>query len=331
MTLFSLFRQNAARSGQREPYLRGPGQASSAPSRLRKALNRTRAFLATSFAVDPAGLVDDAYFETLVDSLVLADVGAGLAGELAGRIRQGLKDRGLVRKSDVPPVARDVLAGALMDVAKTPSLDPERLSVILLVGVNGSGKTTLAAKLAYRLRTEGRSVLLAAADTFRAAAIEQLKIWAVRAGADVVAGQEGADPASVVFDAVQAALSRHAEVLIVDTAGRLQTKRHLMDELAKITRAIDKACPDAQVVHLLVLDATVGQNALSQAVLFNECCPLTGLALAKMDGTAKGGAVFAVVDRLKVPLLYLGVGEGLDDLLDFDAEEFAAGLVPDQM
>jgi len=199
----------------------------------------------------------------------------------------------------------------------------------MLVGVNGSGKTTLAAKLAHRLRLEGRRVLLAAADTFRAAATDQLRIWAQRAGVEIVSGQEGADPASVVFDAAQAATARNVEVLIVDTAGRLQTKKNLMDELGKVARTVDKACPGANVAHVLVLDATVGQNALSQAALFNEACALSGVAITKLDGTAKGGALLAVVSRLKVPVLYTGVGEKLEDLLDFDPAEFAAGLLPE--
>jgi len=302
--------------------------------RLRTALNRTRAFLAAAFATDPTGLVDEDYFDELTDALVLADVGSELAAQLTARIRRTLGDRGLVRKADVPAVARDVIAALLTALPEPAPLDPARLSVILLVGVNGSGKTTLAAKLAYRLRQEGRSVLLAAADTFRAAAVEQLQIWAARAGVEIVSGQTGADPAAVVFDAAQAARARGTEVLIIDTAGRLQTKHNLMAELEKITRTVDKALggtadsgQGAQVAHILVLDATVGQNALSQALLFNECCPLTGLAVTKLDGTAKGGALLAVVDRLRVPVLYAGVGETLNDLLDFDPQEFAAGLV----
>jgi fused signal recognition particle receptor len=310
-----------------------PGTPSAAPavpavSRLRAALNRTRAFLATAFSADPGLLADDGYFEELEDALVLADVGAELARELAGRIRRTMAERGLVRRGGAPGVAREVLAAALRDVREPEALKPEALSVLLLVGVNGSGKTTLAAKLAHRLRAAGLRVLLCAADTFRAAAVEQLRIWASRAGVELVAGAQDADPASVVFDAAQAAQARGMQVLIVDTAGRLQTKHNLMAELSKIARTVEKSCPGADVAHILVLDATVGQNALSQAVLFNECCALSGLALTKLDGTAKGGAVFAVVQRLRVPVLYVGVGEKLGDLLDFDAEEFVSGLLP---
>lgn len=299
-------------------------------SRLRQALNRTRAFLTTAFTTDIDALVDDDFYDELLEGFIRADVGADLAGELVDRVRAGLADRGLVRKRDVPLVLRDVLVKLLANVKPVAPLAPGRLSVLLIVGVNGSGKTTLCAKLAHRLKGEGFSVLLAAADTFRAAATDQLRIWAQRAGVEIVSGQEGSDPAAVVFDAAQAASSRGIDVLIVDTAGRLQTKSNLMAELGKIARTVEKACPGASVAHVLVLDATVGQNAVSQAELFNEVCPLSGLALNKIDGTAKGGAILAVVDKLKIPVLYLGVGESMTDLLDFDAAEFASGLVPEQ-
>lgn len=335
MGLFDLFKGGArSRDGmQAAPAVDGPvdeepGQAGGA-GRLRVALNRTRAFLAAAFATDPAGLVDEEFYDELLDALVLADAGTELARWLTDAIKDRMKERGLVRRVDVPGVARQLIGALLRDVAEPAALDPAQLSVVLLVGVNGSGKTTLAAKLAHRLRQQGRHVLLVAADTFRAAAVEQLRIWAGRAKVEIVAGQEGADPASVVFDAAQAARARGAEVLLVDTAGRLQTKKNLMDELGKVARTVDKACPGANIAHLLVLDATVGQNALSQARLFNEACRLAGLAVTKLDGTAKGGALLAVVRELKLPVLYAGVGEQLGDLLDFDPQEFAAGLVPD--
>ncbi len=296
--------------------------------RMRRALNRTRAFFATAFATDPEGLVDDEFYDELVDAFVLADVGTGLGQELSDAIQDRMKEAGLVKKADVPGVARELISEILSAGDPSP-LDPDTLSVIMLVGVNGSGKTTLAAKLAHRLNQAGHRVLLAAADTFRAAATDQLRVWAGRVGVDIVAGQEGADPASVVFDAAQAARSRGTDVLIVDTAGRLQTKKNLMDELGKVTRTVDKACPGANVAHILVLDATVGQNALSQAELFNECCALTGLAITKLDGTAKGGALIAVAKQLRVPVLYVGVGETPDDLVDFKPADFAAGLMPD--
>jgi fused signal recognition particle receptor len=327
MGLFRLFARKPAAELSVGAAPSPPGQRA---SRLRTALNRTRAFLTTAFATDPEGLVDDEYYEEVVDALVLADVGSDLASKLTNAIKGRMQELGLVRKADVSSAARGVLAGVLSDVREPAALDAQRLSVILLVGVNGSGKTTLAAKLAHRLKGEGRQVLLAAADTFRAAAVDQLKVWAERVGVDMVGGQEGADPASVVFDAAQAALARGAGVLLVDTAGRLQTKKNLMAELDKIDRTIEKACPGANRANLLVLDATVGQNALSQAQLFNEACRLSGVALTKLDGTAKGGAVLAVVEQLKVPVLCVGVGEGLEDLLDFEPAEFAAGLFPEE-
>lgn len=299
-------------------------------SKLRQALNRTRAFLTTAFTTDVDALVDEDFYDELLDGFIRADVGTDLAQSLVERVRGGLADRGMVRKRDVPGVMRDVIGKLLTEVRPLQPLTPGRLSVLLIVGVNGSGKTTLTAKLAKRLKGEGLNVLLAAADTFRAAATDQLRIWAQRAGVEIVSGQEGSDPAAVAFDAAQAATNRGADVLIVDTAGRLQTKSNLMAELGKIARTVEKACPGANVAHILVLDATVGQNAISQAELFNEVCPLSGLALNKIDGTAKGGAILAVVDKLHIPVLYLGVGETMDDLLDFNAAEFAAGLVPEQ-
>ncbi len=312
-----------------------PASQGKAPSRLQQALNRTRAFLATAFSTDNSGTADEAYYQDMHDGLVMSDIGTELGIELILAIRAEMAARGLVLKRDVPTVARDVLARMLRDVRDPVPLDPDKPSVILLVGVNGSGKTTLAAKLAKKLKDEGRSVMLAAADTFRAAATDQLRIWADRAGVEIVSGAEGGDPASVVFDAAQAAQARNIEVLIVDTAGRLQNKSGLMAELSKIVRTIDKAfgaeagSGAANIAHLLVLDATVGQNALSQAELFNQCCPLTGVAMNKLDGSAKGGALLAVVRLLRTPVLYVGVGEGIEDLVDFDPADFASGLWPE--
>jgi fused signal recognition particle receptor len=323
MGLFDLFKSKRKENGEDAEASRP------ASSRMRVALNRTRAFFTTAFATDPEGLVDDEFFDELTDALVMADVGAELACELSVRIAEGMKEQGLVRKADVPRIVRQEIKAVLNAAPQPRALDPGQLSVILLVGVNGSGKTTLAAKLAYRLKNEGSRVLLAAADTFRAAAVDQLRVWAQRVGVDIVAGQEGADPASVVFDAANAASSRQCDVLIVDTAGRLQTKKNLMVELGKVARTISKACPKANVINILVLDATVGQNALSQAELFNETCELSGLALTKLDGTAKGGAVLAVVRQLGIPVLYVGVGEQPEDLVDFDAGAFSSGMIPD--
>jgi len=331
MGLFDLFKKKPAPEAEAEQPAAAapPEQTDKRAGRWKKALNRTRAFFTAAFATDPEGLVDEEFYDEVLDALVLADVGMELGDTLTARIKDRMREEGFVKKADVPRVLRAIVAELLGDVRAPQPLDPGRLSVIMLVGVNGSGKTTLAAKLAHRLKGEGQNVLLAAADTFRAAATDQLKVWAGRVGVDIVAGQEGADPASVVFDAAQAAAARNAEVLIVDTAGRLQTKKNLMDELAKVVRTVEKACPGANIAHVLVLDATVGQNAVSQAELFNEACNLSGLAITKLDGTAKGGALLAVVDRLRLPVLYTGVGETPEDLLDFDAHEFAAGLLPD--
>ena len=332
MGLFDRFRKKA------QPEAQPPEQSAQQPAapaqtrepgRLRLALNRTRAFLATAFAADPSGLVDDEFYEELCDGFVMADVSLELAGRLVERIRQGMADRGLVTRRDALLASREVLLELFAAVRPAPQLNPEALSVIMLVGVNGSGKTTLAAKLAHKLKREGRSVLLVAADTFRAAATGQLKLWAERVGVDIVSGAGGSDPASVVFDGATAAAARGAEVLLVDTAGRLQTRSNLMQELGKIARTLEKACPGANLANILVLDATVGQNALSQARLFDECCNLAGLAITKLDGTARGGAVLAVVETLKLPVLYAGVGETAEDLLEFDAAEFVSGLLPE--
>lgn len=330
MGLFDRFKRKQAGPGIPAPDSGKPSSDAAPPSasRIRTALNKTRAFLATAFAADPEGLVDDGFFDDLIEGFVLADVGMELATKITRQVRAQLGEQGLVRVSDANKVAQKVIASMFSSVEQPQPLTPGQLSVIMFVGVNGSGKTTLAAKLASRLNAGGLKVLLVAADTFRAAAVDQLKVWAGRAGVEIVAGQEGADPASVVFDAASAAAARGTEIMLVDTAGRLQTKANLMLELQKIARTVEKACPGANIAHLLVLDATVGQNAISQAELFNASCPLSGLAVTKMDGTAKGGAVLAVVDSLQVPLLYLGVGEQLGDLLDFDADEFAAGLLP---
>jgi fused signal recognition particle receptor len=300
------------------------------------ALNRTRAFVTAAFAGDPEELVDEDYFTGLMDTFVMADVGVDLAQRLIRQIEREMHDRGLVRRKDTLRVVRDVLRAKLTDVRPTPPLQPGRLNVIMLVGVNGNGKTTMAAKLAHRLKGEGHKVLLVAADTFRAAAVDQLQVWADRAGVDIVRGQSGADPASVIFDATQAAQARGTEVLIVDTAGRLQTKHNLMAELQKIARTVEKAFQtgDGQqtsprITNLLVLDATVGQNSLSQAELFNEACNLSGVALTKLDGTARGGGALAIVDLLKVPIVFAGVGEGIEDVLDFSADDYVAGLLPE--
>jgi fused signal recognition particle receptor len=334
MGLFDLLKKKKKEQPESQPESAPTMEKHSAlerPKGLKTALNRTRAFFSTAFATDPEGLVDEEFYDDFVDAFVMADVGTDYGTELVKMVKQRMSDKGWVHKKDVPRAAREVIAGVLSLPAEPEPLAADRLNVVLMVGVNGSGKTTLSARLAHRLNQAGLQVLLAAADTFRAAATDQLRVWAERIGVDIVAGQEGADPASVVYDAAEAAAARGTEVLIVDTAGRLQTKSNLMQELEKISRTVDKACPGAQVARILVLDATVGQNALSQAELFNAACELTGVAVTKLDGSARGGAVIAVVRRFGLPVLYAGVGEQAGDMVDFDAEEFAQGMMPDDV
>ena len=265
-------------------------------------------------------------WDDVEETLIGGDVGAGLAMEVVERARR--------RRDAAGPEAavRAELAGLLVE--RDPDWSPRRTvgggpAVILVVGVNGTGKTTTIGKLATRYAAEGRSVLLAAADTFRAAAIDQLKIWAERAGVPVVAHAPNADPGAVVYDALDAAIARGADVVIADTAGRLHTKTNLMDELAKIRRIVDKRLPDAVPETLFVLDATTGQNGLAQAMAFHDAVGLTGIVLTKLDSTAKGGIVFAIEDALKVPVRFVGVGEKATDLLPFDPEAFVEALFGD--
>jgi fused signal recognition particle receptor len=259
------------------------------------------------------------------ESLIAGDVGAALAMEVVERARSH-------RTGETAQEAvRDELTALLIQRDPGWSLEHSgtRPAVALIVGVNGTGKTTTIGKLAARERTAGRRVILAAADTFRAAASDQLRIWAERASADIVSHAAGADPAAVVFDALDAAVARHADLVIIDTAGRLHTKSNLMDELAKIRRVIDRRLPGAEPETLLVLDATTGQNGLTQAAAFHEAVGLTGIVLTKLDSTARGGIVFAIEQRLGVPVRYVGVGERPGDLLDFDHDVFVAALFED--
>jgi len=262
-------------------------------------------------------------WDDVEETLIAGDVGAALAIELVERARAR-------RDPDGPEAGiRAELAGLLVprDVAWSPRpASGDGPAVVLVVGVNGTGKTTTIGKLASRYATEGRTVILAAADTFRAAAIDQLRIWADRAGVPVIAHAPGADPGAVVYDALDAAVARHADVVIADTAGRLHTRSNLMDELAKVRRIVDKRLPGAQPEVLFVLDATTGQNGLAQARAFHEVMGLTGIVLTKLDSTAKGGIVFAIEDALKVPVRYVGVGEGVGDLIPFDPDAFVAAL-----
>lgn len=277
--------------------------------------------------------VDEDLLEELEEALILSDVGVDTAAETIERLRADVKSGRLREVDEVKNRLAEILAEIVTDggnyssSGKTLGLKLDtKPSIILVVGVNGVGKTTTIGKLAYLLKQEGKKVLLAAGDTFRAAAADQLEIWAGRAGVDLVRHEEGSDPASVVFDAISAAKARGCDVIICDTAGRLHNKTNLMRELEKIGRVIDRELPGADRENLLVLDSTTGQNAMMQAKSFSETAGITGIALTKLDGTAKGGIVLAICRELKVPVRFVCVGEGIDDLLPFDADSFVRAL-----
>lgn len=270
--------------------------------------------------------LDDEFYEELEEALILADIGASTAADTVAQLRKRVSQKLLTRADEVKDALRDILAEKL-DVGDTALRVDTQPSVVLIIGVNGVGKTTSIGKLAARLKSEGKKVLLCAGDTFRAAAADQLEIWANRAGVDIVRQHEGADPGAVLFDALQAAKARHADVVLCDTAGRLHNKQNLMNELAKLRKIIDRETPDAAKETLLVLDATTGQNGLIQARQFKETAGLTGIILTKLDGTAKGGIVIAVADALQIPVKFVGVGEQADDLMPFSAKEFVEALI----
>ena len=265
------------------------------------------------------------FYEELEELLVMADVGAATAENVVKGLRKMTWERRF-RHGDEARAGLVELLTKLLNVGDTGLKLDTKPSVILMVGVNGVGKTTTIGKLAHQLKEQGKKVLLCAGDTFRAAAAEQLGIWAERSGADIVRHEEGSDPAAVVYDSICAAKARGADVVIIDTAGRLHNKQNLMNELNKIRRIIDRELPQADVETLMVLDATTGQNGLIQAKQFLETSGLTGIVLTKLDGTAKGGIVFAIANELKLPVKYVGVGEGLDDLIPFDATNFVEAL-----
>ena len=292
--------------------------------KIKKGLIKTRDVLSGLFAGEYE--VDDEFFDELEERLILADLGAELAVNTVEKLRKVAYDRMLTTPDKVRGGLRDILVEELTvgDTGLDLSTKP---SVILVIGVNGVGKTTTIGKLAHQLRQEGKRVLLCAADTFRAAAADQLEIWANRAGVDIVRQHEGADPASVVFDGISAAKARGADVIICDTAGRLHNKSNLMNELGKISRIIDRELPDSSKEVLLVLDGTTGQNGLIQAKQFQQIAGVTGIVLTKLDGTAKGGIVISVANELNIPVKYIGVGEGIDDLMPFNAAEFVEALI----
>ena len=270
--------------------------------------------------------LDDEFYDGLEEALILADIGAEAAVDTVAQLRKRVSQRLLTRSEEVRDALRDILRSKL-EVGDSALVLEGKPAVVLVIGVNGVGKTTSIGKLAARLKAEGKKVLLCAGDTFRAAAADQLEIWAGRAGVDIVRQHEGADPGAVLFDALQAAKARGADVVLCDTAGRLHNKQNLMNELAKLRKIIDRECPDSSCETLLVLDATTGQNGLIQARTFKETAGLTGIILTKLDGTAKGGIVVAIAQELQVPVKFVGVGEGIDDLKPFDAKEFVQDMI----
>lgn len=268
--------------------------------------------------------IDDELYEELEELLVMGDVGVRTAEKIVDELKVRVKKEGITDPSHIHILLEAIIiemlsGGEELDISTQPS-------IILVIGVNGVGKTTTIGKLAKQLTLDGKKVILAAADTFRAAAIDQLDVWARRSGCEIVKQGEGSDPAAVIFDAIAAAKARGSDVIICDTAGRLHNKKHLMDELAKINRVIDRELPDGANEKLLVLDATTGQNAVNQAEQFREATGITGIVLTKLDGTAKGGVVLAIKDGLGIPVKYIGVGEQIDDLQPFNAEEFTKAL-----
>lgn len=298
--------------------------------KISQGLKKTRDSLMNSVSSVLKGFtrIDDELFEELEEILVMGDVGANTASHICETLREQVKEQGitdpLAIRTLLKEIVADMLQGGQEMVLNT------KPSVILVIGVNGVGKTTTIGKMAANFKAQGKKVILGAADTFRAAAIEQLDVWAERAGVDIVKHSQGADPAAVVFDTVSAAKARGADIVICDTAGRLHNKKNLMDELAKIGRIIDRELPDADKEILLVVDATTGQNAVNQAREFKSAAGITGIVLTKLDGTARGGVVLAIREDLQVPVKFIGVGEGIDDLQPFDPSQFATGLFDEE-
>lgn len=291
--------------------------------KIKQGLEKTRRQMGGLFAEFSGE--NEEFYDELEEALIIADAGAATAEKAVGRLREKVRSESLRGQDEVRAALVDILAEAL-EVGSFELRLETKPSVILMVGVNGVGKTTTIGKLAAKYSAEGKKVLLAAADTFRAAAIDQLAVWCERAGVEMVKQSEGSDPAAVVFDAIAVARKRAADVLIIDTAGRLQNKKNLMNELAKIDRVIDRELPGASRETLLVLDATTGQNAVSQAKEFSQAANITGITLNKLDGTAKGGIVIAIKQELGIPVKFIGVGEKIDDMQEFDAADFVRAL-----
>lgn len=294
-------------------------------NKISEGLKKTRDSLGQLFdGVFSGGSVDDELFDDLEEALVLGDTGAATAGAICAELRRRVKKEGVTDPERVREMLAEVIAEMLRG-GQELNLE-SKPAIIMVIGVNGAGKTTTIGKLAKRFEDEDKKVVVAAADTFRAAAIEQLEVWAKRSGAEIIKHSEGSDPAAVVFDAIAAGKARHADIIICDTAGRLHNKKGLMDELAKIGRVIEREAAGSSVETLLVLDATTGQNALNQAREFGAACGITGIVLTKLDGTARGGVVVGIRQELGIPIKFIGVGEQADDLQPFDPDAFAKAL-----
>ena len=296
--------------------------------KIKNGLKKTRTAMASTFGGIFSGFsgANDEFYEELEESMILADMGVETSCKAVELLRQRVREEKLRDAEEIRTALKDILVD-MLNVGDTALCLNTRPSVVLVIGVNGVGKTTTIGKLAHSLSSQGKKVLLCAADTFRAAAADQLEIWANRSGVDIVRQHEGADPASVVFDAISAAKARGTDVILCDTAGRLHNKTNLMNELGKISRIIGRELPEADKEVLLVLDGTTGQNGLLQARQFKEIAGVTAIALTKLDGTAKGGIVVAVADTLQIPVKYIGVGEQIDDLMPFDARAFIDALI----
>jgi len=294
--------------------------------KIKQGLTRTKENIGHSFDQLFAGELDDDFYDELEETLILSDMGVNATMEATEELRRRTRERKVKDAAGARECLREILTEMLQ--VGEPGLDlSHRPSVVLVIGVNGVGKTTTIGKLGARLKADGKRVLFAAADTFRAAAADQLEIWSDRCGVEIVRQHEGADPAAVVFDAMQAARARNSDVVLVDTAGRLHNKQNLMNELSKIGKVIDREVPGGRTESLLVLDATTGQNGLIQAKQVVEATGITGIVLTKLDGSAKGGIVIAIARELNVPVKFIGVGEGIDDLMPFEPVEFVNALI----
>ena len=295
--------------------------------KIKQGLSKTRdALSGTLGSIFTGSEIDDDFYDELEESLILADLGVETSVKAAELLRKKVKENHLKTTDEAKAALKEILV-EMLDQGNTALNISTTPSVVLVIGVNGVGKTTTIGKIATRYVNEGKNVLLVAADTFRAAAADQLEIWAERSGAGIVRQNEGADPASVVFDGIRAAKARNADIILIDTAGRLHNKQNLMNELGKISRIVERELPDAAREVLLVLDGTTGQNALIQAKQFKEVAGVTAMAITKLDGTAKGGIVIAVADSLQIPVKFVGVGEQADDLMPFEAEPFVEALI----